>query len=108
MQSIGKESIMTKKATSKSAQMVEMYNKGMEIKDIATKMGVRYNFVYNVVSNHCRVNDIELRTSKRTGDKKEQVLAMLADGKTPTEISKELKTNINYVYKIRKETEATA
>lgn len=99
---------MTKKATSKSAQMVEMYNKGMEIKDIATKMGVRYNFVYNVVSNHCRVNDVELRTSKKSGEKKDQVIAMLKDGKTPTEISKELKTNVNYVYKIRKEMEATA
>lgn len=99
---------MTKKATSKSAQMVEMYNKGMEIKDIATKMGVRYNFVYNVVSNHCRVNDVELRTSKKSGEKKDQVIAMLKDGKTPIEISKELKTNVNYVYKIRKEMEATA
>ena len=99
---------MTKKATSKSAQMVEMYNKGMEIKDIATKMGVRYNFVYNVVSNHCRVNDVELRTSKKSGEKKDQVIAMLKDGKTPIEISKKLKTNVNYVYKIRKEMEATA
>lgn len=96
---------VVKNAKSKSEGYKLLYNEGVEIKEIANFYGVRYNFVYNVISNYCRVEDVELRTSKRTGDKKEQVLAMLADGKTPTEISKELKTNINYVYKIRKEVE---
>lgn len=94
-----------KKEVSKSSKMIDLYNKGMEIKDIAAKLGERYQFVYNVVSNYCRVNDVELRTVKRTGGKKEQVIALLKAGKACTEISRELKTNINYVYKIRKEVE---
>lgn len=95
---------------SKSAKMIALYNAGVEIKEIATEMGVRYNFVYNVVSNNCRMNGIELRTQKR-GDgnaKKDLVIKMLKEGKAPTAISAELQTHINYIYKIRKELEAQA
>ena len=89
---------------SKSKKMVELYNLGMEIKEIATLMEVRYNFVYNVVSNMCRMNDVELRTNKETGNsKKALIIAMYQEGKSNTEIAKELKTNYNYVYKITKE-----
>lgn len=90
---------------SKSQKMIVLYNEGLEIKEIAAIMGTRYNFVYNVVSNKCRIDGVELRTQKR-GDgssKKDQVIAMLKEGKTCTEISAELKTNVNYVYKVRKE-----
>lgn len=92
---------------SKSSKMIVLYNAGVEIGEIAKEMGVRYNFVYNVVSNNCRINGIELRTQKR-GDgtsKKDIVIQMLSEGKECTEISAALKTNINYVYKIRKELE---
>ena len=89
---------------SKSKKMVELYNLGLEIKEIATLMEVRYNFVYNVVSNMCRMNDVELRTNKETGNsKKALIIAMYQEGKSNTEIAKELKTNYNYVYKITKE-----
>ena len=89
---------------SKSKKMVELYNAGLEIKEIATLMEVRYNFVYNVVSNMCRMNDVELRTNKETGNsKKALIIAMYQEGKSNTEIAKELKTNYNYVYKITKE-----
>ena len=98
---------VVKNAKSKSEGYKLLYNKGVEIKEIANFYGVRYNFVYNVISNYCRVEDVELRTSHRTDgeSKKNQVIAMLNEGKTCTEISKELKTHINYVYKIRKEIE---
>ena len=87
---------------SKSKKMIALYNAGEEIKAISVLMGVRYNFVYNVISNYTRVNDIELRTN--AGDsKKAQIEQMIAAGKSNTEISKELKTNYNYVYKIAKE-----
>lgn len=89
---------------SKSKKMVAMYNEGMEIKEIANLMEVRYNFVYNVISNHCRMNDVELRTNKDNGNsKKALIIAMFQEGKSNTEIAKELKTNYNYVYKITKE-----
>lgn len=93
---------------SKSSKMIKLYNEGVDIKEIAKLMQVRYNFVYNVVSNNCRINGIELRTVKK-GDgtnKKDIIVKMLGEGKSCTEISAELKTNINYVYKVRKELEA--
>lgn len=91
-------------AASKSKAMVELYNNGLEIKEIANAMNVRYNFVYNVISNHCRMNDIELRTNKENSNSKKAMIAQLfSEGKSNVEIAKELKTNYNYVYKITKE-----
>ena len=91
-------------ATSKSKAMIELYNGGLEIKQIAQAMDVRYNFVYNVISNHCRMNDIELRTNKgNENSKKVMIEKLFKEGKTNVEISKELKTNYNYVYKITKQ-----
>ena len=90
-------------AASKSKAMIELYNEGLEIKEIATAMDVRYNFVYNVISNFCRMNDVELRTNKDKGNsKKVQIEKLFREGKTNTEIAAELKTNYNYVYKITK------
>ena len=89
---------------SKSKKMIALYNGGMEIKEIATLMEVRYNFVYNVISNMCRMNDVELRTNQGNGNsKKAIIIEMMKEGKSNTEIAKELKTNYNYVYKITKE-----
>ena len=91
-------------ATSKSKAMIELYNGGLDIKQIAQVMDVRYNFVYNVISNHCRMNDIELRTNKgNENSKKVMIEKLFKEGKTNVEISKELKTNYNYVYKITKQ-----
>ena len=90
-------------AASKSKAMIELYNGGLEIKEIATAMNVKYNFVYNVVSNYCRMNDIELRTNQVNGSsKKVMIEELFKQGKSNTEIAKELKTNYNYVYKITK------
>ena len=90
-------------ATSKSKAMVELYNSGLEIKQIANIMQVRYNFVYNVISNYCRINDIELRTNKNNeNSKKVMIEKLFKAGKSNTEIAKELRTNYNYVYKITK------
>ena len=90
--------------TSKSQAMIELYNQGLEIKEIANIMDVRYNFVYNVISNYCRMNDIELRTNKgNENTKKVMIEKLFKEGKTNVEISKELKTNYNYVYKITKQ-----
>ena len=92
-----------KNATSKSKAMIELYNEGLEIKQIAQAMDVRYNFVYNVISNHCRMNDLELRTNKTSESSKKVLIEKLfKEGKSNTEIAKELKTNYNYVYKVTK------
>ena len=90
-------------ASSKSKAMIALYNSGLEIKQIANIMQVRYNFVYNVISNHCRINDIELRTNKNnTNSKKAQIEELFKAGRSNVEIAKELKTNYNYVYKVTK------
>ena len=93
--------------SSKSKKMVDLYNGGLDIKTIAGLMGTRYNFVYNVVSNYCRMNDVELRTNTDKGDsKKSQIIALLKEGKTKAEVAKEMKCNYNYVFKIEKELKA--
>ena len=95
--------ILNDTTLSKSKKFIKLYNDGMEIKEIASLCNVRYNFVYNVISNHCRMNDIELRTNKgNENSKKVMIEELFKQGKTNVEISKELKTNYNYVYKITK------
>ena len=98
------QKIINDATLSKSQKFIKLYNDGMEIKEIANAMNVRYNFVYNVISNHCRMNDVELRTNKTSeSSKKAQIAALFAQGKSNTEIAKDLKTNYNYVYKVTKE-----
>lgn len=90
---------------SKSKKMIELYSQGLEIKEIATLMNVRYNFVYNVVSNECRKEGIELRTNKNENSKKSMIIELFKQGKSRVDISKELKTNYNYVFNTIKEYE---
>lgn len=86
---------------SKSQKMIQLYNGGMEIKDIANVMGVRYNFVYNVVSNYCRMNDIAMRVVAKE-NKKATIIQLIEAGKSNVEISSELKCCYNYVFSVRK------
>lgn len=82
---------------SKSSKMKALFELGVEVKAIAAAMGVRYNFVYNVVSNHCNMNGIQVETQKKEG-KKDQIIELYLAGKSNKEISIELKTNYNYVF----------
>ena len=74
----------------------------MEIKEIAQLMQIRYNFAYNVISNYCNIEDIEVEATHAIS-KKDQVIALFQAGRSNKEIAKELKTNYNYVCKILKE-----
>ncbi len=94
--------IVGDESKSKSQKMKDLFELGLEIREIATLMNVRYNFVYNVVSNHARINDIET-TSVERNSRKNEILEMFKQGKTNVEISKELKVNYNYVFKVIKE-----
>lgn len=91
---------------SKSKKMMDLYNEGLQVGEIAKLMGVRYNFVYNVVSNNCRKNGEEVRVARKQGTVKAAIVEKIEEGKTNTEISKELAVNYNYVFKVRKEYEA--
>lgn len=93
---------------SKSKKMIALFDLGFEIKEIADIMSnaegknVRYNFVYNVISNHINMNGIPVEQSQREG-KKDSILEMYLAGKSNKEISIELKTNYNYVFNTIKE-----
>lgn len=91
---------------SKSAKMKELYNGGCEIGEIAKMMGVRYNFVYNVVSVAAMKAGETVRVQRKQGEKKAAIRAMIDEGKTNKEISEATGTFYNYVFKVRKEYEA--
>jgi hypothetical protein len=88
----------------KGAGIRECFAGGLEVKDIAAKLGIRYNHVYNVVKNEVLIHDLEVEKSARGGEnsKKAQIVQMLQDGKTITEVSRELKCMYNYVWSVAK------
>ncbi len=87
---------------SKSKKMLQLFEGGLEVKEISELMGVRYNFAYNVISNYINMNDIEVVYEKKQ-NKKDIIVQLLAEGKSVKDISKELKLNMNYIYKVAKE-----
>lgn len=95
------DKVLGEETLSKSKKMLALFDLGMEVKEIAQIMAVRYNFVYNVVSNHCNMNGIQTETSAKEG-KKDQIIALYNVGKSNKEISIELKTNYNYVFNVLK------
>lgn len=87
---------------SKSGKMRELFNMGFSVKEISNLLGVRYNFVYNVISNYVNVNEIKVVNEQKV-TKKELIIKLYEEGKTRKEISIELKTNYNYVFNVIKE-----
>ena len=89
---------------SKGACIRTLFAGGLDVKEISTITGIRYNHVYNVVKNEVLVHGLEVETSDRSNEnsKKNQILVMLEQGKTVTEISKELKCMYNYVWQVAK------
>ena len=92
---------------SKSAKMKALYNGGMEIGEIAKQLGVRYNFVYNVISNDAMKKGEAVRVTRKNGTVKAEIVKRIEEGKTNKEISTELGVLYNYVFKVRKDYEAT-
>lgn len=90
---------------SKSAKMKELYNGGCEIGEIAKLMGVRYNFVYNVVSVAAMKAGETVRVQRKQGEKKAAIIELIEAGKTNKEISEATGCYYNYVFKVRKEYE---
>lgn len=105
--------VLTNGELSKSKKMIALFEMGLEVKTIQKLMSehegkeVRYNFVYNVVSNYCNMNGIQVETNKKEGaQKKDQIIALFLEGKSNKEIAIELKTNYNYVHNVLKEYKA--
>jgi hypothetical protein len=82
---------------SKSGKMKMLFDLGLEVKEIAVLMKVRYNFVYNVVSNYCIMNGLNVETTQKES-KKDAILEMHKKGATNKAIAIELKCNANYVF----------
>ena len=93
--------VVKQEELSKSVRMRQLFDLGLSVKEIAEAMEVRYNFAYNVVSNYCMQEGIEIEKQKR-GGKKEQIIKLYKEGKSNKEIAIELKTNYNYVYNVLK------
>lgn len=94
--------IIENKESSKSGKMKELFTLGIEVKEISKLMNVRYNFVYNVISNLVIIEGLEVESNKQS-NKKDIVKELFTQGKSSKEIAIELKTNINYIYKLVKE-----
>ena len=97
------DNVVNNETLSKSKKMIELFELGLEVKEISNILGTRYNFVYNVVSNYCRVNRVETVTQRNTESKKDKIVEMFKQGKSNKEISIELRTNYNYVFNTLKE-----
>lgn len=108
------EKVMTKKESnavidnqemSKSAKVRALFDGGWEIKAIAEALNIRYNFAFNVLQNHIIMNDIVVEKSERNS-KKDEIVALLKEGKSLADVSRATKTNYNYIWKISKELKA--
>lgn len=91
----------------KSAKMKALYNGGVEIGEIAKLLEVRYNFVYNVISNDAMKKGEQVRVTRKNGSVKAEIIKKIDEGKSNKEISQELGVLYNYVFKVRKDYEAT-
>ena len=96
------ENILKNVETSKSMKMKQLFLLGLGIKEISVRLNVRYNFVYNVISNYVIVEGISVIQETKE-NKKDKIVELFNQGKSNKEISITLKTNYNYVYKITKE-----
>ena len=90
------------KEISKSKGIKMLFDCGMEVKEISNGLGIIYNMCYNVISNYVMVNGIEVIKEKKVS-KKDLVIELLEKGISNMDICKELKSNYNYVLKVKKE-----
>lgn len=92
------------KTMTKGAAIREMFVGGMETKDIANKLGIRYNHAYNVIKNEVLIHGLEVETESRGGEnsKKAQIIQGLQDGKSIKEVAAEMKCMYNYVWQVGK------
>ena len=95
--------ILNNETLSKSSKMKQLFELGYSVKEISNMLNVRYNFVYNVISNYVNVNQIETIKEVNKQSKKDLIVELFKQGKTRKEISIELKTNYNYVFNVIKE-----
>lgn len=85
----------------KSEQMRQLYDQGLSIGEIAKKLGVRYQFVYGVIS---RTGEIR----RRPKESKSDLFRQLYDqGLSVGEIAKRTNSNYTFVYSVIKKYKVT-
>lgn len=95
--------------SSKSQKMRDLFELGLDVKEIANHLEVRYNFVYNIISRYIleqRIDDSKIEKNSNKGSEfKESVRKLLEENKDikVSEVSKILSKNYNYCWKIMKE-----
>jgi transposase-like protein len=96
------KAIMADEKMSKSEKVRRLFLGGMDVKEIAEVLNIRYNFAYNVLSNYVNINDIPVEKTQKES-KRDDIVKLLDEGKTLADISRITKTNYNYIWKISKE-----
>lgn len=99
------EAVLKDEKLPKSAKVRALFDGGLEVKEIATLLNIRYNFAYNVLQNYIIQNDIKVEKSERNS-KKDEIIKLLSEGKSLVEVCKATKSNYNYVWKLNSELKA--
>lgn len=107
---ITKKDIKTALATlqkgeaSKGATIRTLFAGGLSVKEISTVTTIQYNHVYNVCKAEVQKNHLEadVSTEREGATKKSQILALLAENKSVSEVSKELGCLYNQVWQVAK------
>jgi len=94
--------VVLNQENSKSQKIKNLFQLGLTIKEVSVIMNVRYNFVYNVISNQVITDGIKIDNTQKI-NKKDLVREQVTQGKSIKEIAIDLKTNYNYIYKLVKE-----
>ena len=79
---------------SKSELFRQVYDRGMEVADIARETESHYSFVYGVISS-----SREMRETAKTS-KSDTIRELAAKGMTPGEIAKQLNSNYSFVHSV--------
>lgn len=82
---------------SKSELIRNYYNEGLTIREVADKVGVRYQFAYNVVSKMCEKKGEEVRRANKV-TRASQFREMFDEGYSVGQIAKALNANYNQVH----------
>jgi transposase-like protein len=90
--------ILNDSLLTKSEKMRRLFAMGLDVTTIANYMGVRYNFVYNMVRDYIRTNTYAKQEEHDT--KKQQIIQLHTEGHSRNEISKLLSTDYNYVSRV--------
>lgn len=88
---------------SKGACIRNLFLGGLDVKEIVTVSGIKYNHVYNVVSNLVVMTGLDVVKTGRSGGKKDKVIELLKSGKSLKEAAAETQSLYNYVWKIAKD-----